>query len=151
LLSRINSFLETTFTGILDGTWKCLPPLAATSHFYPPSVSFVSPPDTITPLHRGNVINKLETEYNSLIRLLQERKKKFEASIDWEGGDEQELESSASDEDQEFEVEAIIGKKTVNNQVYYKVKWKYYTEKEWLREEHLTNCKDLITAFEDSQ
>ena len=97
------------------------------------------------------MVNQLEKEYNSLVKLVEDRKKKFEANLNWDGKDEAELESSASDEDQEFEVEAITGKKIANNQIYYKVKWRYYPDQEWLRKEHLINCKDLIIAYEDSQ
>ena len=103
------------------------------------------------PLIYNDVNQKLEKEYNNLVELLNKRKKKFDANKTWNGSDELELQSSASDKEQEFQVEAILKKKIVNNQIYYKIKWLYYPDKEWLREEHLTGCKDLLQEFNSTQ
>ena len=84
-------------------------------------------------------------------RTIKQEEKKFDANKTWNGSDELELQSSASDEEQEFQVEAILKKKIVNNQIYYKIKWLYYPDKEWLREEHLTGCKDLLQEFNSTQ
>jgi hypothetical protein len=63
------------------------------------------------------------------------------------GGSDSELFTSSSDSEQEFEIKELLGKKIVDCQVYYKVKWKYYPETEWIRLE-LLNCSNLLENFE---
>lgn len=57
---------------------------------------------------------------------------------------------SNQDEDIEYEVEEIIGKKINKKGVFYKVKWEGYPESEstWEPKENLTNVKELIEEFE---
>lgn len=55
------------------------------------------------------------------------------------------------DEELEYEVEAIVGKRTRNQQLEYKVLWRGYPEEaaSW-EPEHLLNCPALIQEYEVS-
>lgn len=50
----------------------------------------------------------------------------------------------------EYEVEEIIGKRIIGNNIYYKVFWKGYdiSESTWEVTSNLKNCMDLVNAFE---
>ena len=52
-------------------------------------------------------------------------------------------------DEEEFEVEAIIKKRTKHGKTQYLVKWKGYREEDctWEPEEHLQNAPELITEF----
>ena len=49
-----------------------------------------------------------------------------------------------------YEVEAIEGKKTLNGQVLYNVKWKNFDSRDntWEPKHHLSNVIDLVDSFE---
>lgn len=57
-----------------------------------------------------------------------------------------------SDHEEEYEVQKILNKRTVNGQVQYYLKWKHYSalHNSWEREGHL-NCPDLVSKFEKSR
>ena len=57
---------------------------------------------------------------------------------------------SNQDEDIEYEVEEITGKKISKKGIFYKVKWKGYSSSEstWEPKENLTNVEELIEEFE---
>jgi chromobox protein 1 len=59
-------------------------------------------------------------------------------------------EDAASDDEAEFEVEAILNRRKRNNKLEYFVKWKGYptSDNTWEPIEHLTNCADLVTTFD---
>lgn len=49
-----------------------------------------------------------------------------------------------------YEVEKIVEKRVEKNQVFYKVKWKNYPDKDnsWVSHKEIYNCKDLINKYE---
>lgn len=49
-----------------------------------------------------------------------------------------------------FSVESIVGKRTINNEVKYNVKWVGYpsSQNTWEPISHLEDCEDLIEDFE---
>ena len=57
---------------------------------------------------------------------------------------------SNQDDDIEYEVEEITGKKISKKGIFYKVKWKGYSSSEstWEPKENLTNVEELIEEFE---
>ena len=57
---------------------------------------------------------------------------------------------SNQDDDIEYEVEEITGKKISKKGIFYKVKWKGYSSAEstWEPKENLTNVEELIEEFE---
>jgi hypothetical protein len=59
-------------------------------------------------------------------------------------------EDAASDDEAEFEVEAILNRRRRNNKLEYFVKWKGYptSDNTWEPIEHLANCADLVTTFD---
>lgn len=56
-------------------------------------------------------------------------------------------------EEEEYEVEKIIGKKIKKGNLYYRVKWKNYpiSESTWEPMENLTNARKSIVDYESSQ
>ena len=52
--------------------------------------------------------------------------------------------------DEEYEVERILGKKTINETVHYLVKWKEYdtSESTWESTTNLRNCVRTLQQFE---
>ena len=54
------------------------------------------------------------------------------------------------DGEQEYEVEALIGRKDVRGRRYYLVKWVGldHCEDMWIRREHLNNAMDLVTEYD---
>lgn len=96
-----------------------------------------------------DTLTKLSTNLQSFVNLLQHRKRQFDRHKDWDESDDEELLTSSSDSEQEFEVQAIIGEKEVQGTIYYLVQWKYFPgEDERLREVHLENARDLIEEYE---
>jgi hypothetical protein len=61
--------------------------------------------------------------------------------------------SKLSQEDPEFEVEAIIGRKQRRQDIQYKVKWKGWPIEfaSWQSVEDLTNCMELVEEFESQR
>jgi hypothetical protein len=53
----------------------------------------------------------------------------------------------------EWEVEAILNKRTRGRKVFYLVKWKGYPMEEasWEPEDHLTNSQAVIREFEERE
>jgi hypothetical protein len=97
----------------------------------------------------GEALKKLEKDLFQFSSLLQSHRESFLKTKEWENSDS-ELFTSSSDSEQEFEVKECLGKKIIDCQMYYKVKWKYYPETKWIRQEHV-NCSDLLENFEISQ
>ena len=60
--------------------------------------------------------------------------------------------SESVDGFEEFEVETILDKKTVNGVVFYLVKWKGYSElhNSWEPRQNLDNCDQILTRFEST-
>jgi hypothetical protein len=145
-VKKFTKFLENLFGSKLrEKNWLALPKLQPKQHFYPPLVKKVPPPAAY-PLVLGEALKKLEEDYFQFSSLLQSHRESFLRTKEWKDSDS-ELFTSSSDSEQQFEVEELLGKKIVDCQVYYKVKWKYYPETEWIRLE-LLNCSDLLENFE---
>lgn len=55
-------------------------------------------------------------------------------------------------QDDEYEVEKIVQRRTEGGRVLYQVKWKGYREEEstWEPSEHLKGCQELVDAYERS-
>ena len=56
-----------------------------------------------------------------------------------------------SDPDREYEVERILARDTTNKgKRWYLVQWKNYANPTWEPEQNLTNCKELLSSFNDT-
>ncbi|GMS87458.1 hypothetical protein PENTCL1PPCAC_9633, partial [Pristionchus entomophagus] len=53
-----------------------------------------------------------------------------------------------SSDNEEYEVEGVMGRRKVNGKVEYLLKWKGYVEKTWTPVADCTSCKPLINKFE---
>ena len=55
-----------------------------------------------------------------------------------------------SEDDNEYEVEAILKDRIFRGKKQYFVKWAHYDETTWEFEKNLTNCKELIEQYEEN-
>jgi Chromo (CHRromatin Organisation MOdifier) domain/T5orf172 domain len=55
-----------------------------------------------------------------------------------------------AEEDQEYEVDKVLGKRIVGRQLEYLVKWKHYKEATWEPYTNLCTCKSAIDDFESA-
>lgn len=58
----------------------------------------------------------------------------------------------SDDEEEQFEVQKILDKKTVNGEIKYLLKWKGYSDRDnsWVKESKL-DCSILVAAFEKNR
>jgi hypothetical protein len=155
LCEKIRQYIQNCFNSFTNDTWKHLPPLPSGKYSYPPSVTL-----QWCPLPDSKVTNykslqqKLQIEFDRFLILLESRKKAFTNTHDWENYDNsEEIASSSSDSEQEFQVEEIIQREKRNDVWFYEVKWKYYYDDEatsWISHEHLTGCAELLQLFEEN-
>jgi hypothetical protein len=128
-VKKFTKFLENLFGSQLqEKNWLALPNLQPKQHFYPLSVKKVPLPAAHT-LILGEALKNLEEDYFQFTSLLQSHRESFLRTKEWEDSDS-ELFTLSSDREQEFAVEELLGKKIVDCQMYYKMKWKYYPETE---------------------
>jgi hypothetical protein len=151
LKTRLQTFLLRTFSKIQKDNWKVLPSLGPRQYFYPPTVKPTEPSPSI-PLNFDSVKDQLDVEFLKFVKLLESRKKSFDAKKCWEEQDDSEMESSSSASDQEFVVSEITAKKVVKGVVFYKVIWLYYPGEEcWVRLSNLDGASEFIEDFENKQ
>ncbi len=148
---RFLSHLNDIFRELKEDSWKILPSLSPKQHFYTPSTKLIDPAPS-EPLILDKCFLQLKKELKDLDLLLKRRKTKFESDIAWDESDDEELFSSSSDSEQDFEVESIISRRTdEKGTVFYLVVWKDYPgEDTWVRSTHLDNAIDAIADYEDN-
>jgi hypothetical protein len=147
LVLRAKKFLKKLFfVDLPDKEFQSFPLLPPRQHHYPPTVKLAPPPPS-EPLNRTKILDKLKLDLKNFETLLEKRKAQFLKNRNWEEDDDEELHTSSSCSDQEWEVSEILNKKVSEGVTYYEVKWKYFEETEWVREGLLDGCIDLVEEF----
>ena len=134
------------FVDLPDKEFQSFPLLPPRQHHYPPTVKLAPPPPS-EPLNRKKILDKLKLDLKNFETLLEKRKAQFLKNRNWEEDDDEELHTSSSCSDQEWEVSEIFNKKVSEGVTYYEVKWKYFEETEWVREGLLDGYIDLVEEF----